>query len=77
MIGFFGGRGFAQNTALKSAEIYSARTLQYYLLPEFPQMRKERWDLTATKLTDSRILLTGGFDNSGNALRDVDFFSIQ
>ncbi len=76
LIAFFGGRRFAQNTALGTAELFSQQVSQYFLLPDISSMQGTRWDLSATKIPDGRILVTGGFDSSGNAVRSTDFFSI-
>jgi len=73
---FFGGRGFTQNSSLGSTEMFYAPENKYFLFPQAGSLSQERWDFSATKLVDDRILLMGGFDNSGRSVRNTEFFTI-
>ena len=76
LVGFFGGRTFSPDGAMNSSEVYVALTRDFLRLPDARVMEKKRWGHTATNWSDGRILLLGGFDASGQAHSDSEWFDV-
>jgi hypothetical protein len=72
-----GGRQFQTRSALSSGEVYIRDVRRFFEIPPDRAMSEKRWGLTATNWPDSRILLLGGFDETGSAVDTGDWFEVS
>jgi hypothetical protein len=73
----FGGRTFALNSALASNEVYYSRIKRFFRMPIEAEMLQKRWGHTATNLDAARILIIGGFGETGAALQTSEVFTVE
>jgi len=73
-----GGRKGTPDQPVISEEIYAPLPDQFFYFPlngSLPQL--PRWDHTATNITNTRILIIGGFNTAGQAIRGSEWFEVQ
>ena len=76
-VAHFGGRSTENDIPLDSGEIHVAAAAKSFLFPPALQASlTASYGGSATRLSDGRIVLIGGFDEAGNGLAVVDFVSL-
>ncbi len=73
LVATFGGIQGESGVVVGGVEIFVDRSDRFLTLPVQPTSLF-RYQHTATKLADNRILLLGGFDTNGNSLSLVEYF---
>ncbi|HEY5564139.1 MAG TPA: kelch repeat-containing protein [Rhodothermia bacterium] len=73
----FGGREFELNSAIRSAEVYYSPIRRFYPFPDEAGLLQKRWGHTATIWNADRILIIGGFGETGAALQTSEWFEID
>ncbi|NNE47564.1 MAG: hypothetical protein HKN37_12995 [Rhodothermales bacterium] len=73
LVATFGGIQGESGPVVGSIEIFADRSDRFLTLP-IQARPLFRYQHTATKLADNRILLAGGFDTNGNSLSLVEYF---
>jgi hypothetical protein len=72
-----GGRQFQTRSAMRTGEVYLRQAARFFRIPDDHALVEKRWGLTATNWPDSRILLLGGFDETGNAVDSGEWFELR
>ncbi|NND70311.1 MAG: hypothetical protein HKN43_01900 [Rhodothermales bacterium] len=75
---FWGGRQESRNSALNDAELYVPQANRFILLPfdsTLPPVK--RYGHTATLLFPGRMIVVGGYSNTGVAIPHVEIFDYQ
>ncbi len=75
-----GGREGGQLAPLPTGEVFAYQEdelgpARFFRLPDSQRLLTPRWGHTATILADGRILVAGGFQADGSALRRTELFS--
>ncbi|HUF09241.1 MAG TPA: hypothetical protein VMO47_07975 [Rhodothermales bacterium] len=73
----FGGREFELNSATQSAEVYFSAIRRFYPFPNGSGLLQKRWGHTATIWNTDRILIIGGFGETGAGLQTSEWFEID
>jgi len=76
VVGLFGGIEITNGSILSRSEIYVHEDQNFYLLPQGDSMTfSARFGQSATFVSRNRILILGGFDDTGTATDDVELVS--
>ncbi len=74
-VALFGGTRERASEAIDRTEIFIEEAGRYFLLPP-TSLPLKRFGHTATKISDQRILLVGGFTTVGTAVAATEFFTL-
>lgn len=73
----FGGRMFSLTSAIRENEVYYSRIRQFFPMSDEQGLLQKRWGHTATNWDGTRILIVGGFGETGAGLQTSEWFEVD
>ncbi|MGA7305306.1 MAG: kelch repeat-containing protein [Rhodothermales bacterium] len=73
----FGGRMFSLTSALRDNEVFYSQIRRFYPMSAERGLLQKRWGHTATNWDGTRILIVGGYGETGAALQTSEWFEVD
>ena len=73
-VGYVGGYQGAPRNAISSTEVFVEVGDRFFPIDSRALARRRRFSHTATKLPSGRILILGGFSESGQSISESEYF---
>lgn len=73
----FGGRSFVLTSAIRNNEVYYSQIRRFFPMDVAQGLLQKRWGHTATNWDANRILILGGYGETGAALRSSEWFTVD